>query len=257
MKAVILAGGKGTRLGDITSITPKPMVKIGLKPILWHIMMIYYTHGIKDFIVCSGYLGSQIKEYVDSLMRTTASLEKQVAADGKRISRSDNLDWNIKVVDTGLETMTGGRLSAIKDYLDDDKPFLMTYGDGLANVDLSAQIKYHTEKKKLVTLTAVNPPPRFGALKISNGLVAEFSEKALNSSARINGGFFVIEKKALDYITHPMMPWEEEPLSKIAQEGQLAAFIHDGFWQPMDLSKEVTLLTDLWNSSKAPWKIWQ
>lgn len=256
MKAVILAGGRGTRLGEISSIKPKPMVQIGNKPILWHIMKLYSSYNIKDFIICAGYLGHEIKDYFSKFLLNNSDVEIDLSNKSiNYLSNSDNEDWKIKIIDTGLETLTGGRLIKIKNYLNDDEPFFLTYGDGLANINMYNLLKFHNSNNKLVTMSAVFPPPRFGSLEIKDQIVTEFSEKNLGDIGRINGGFFVCEKKSLDFIKSDQ-PWESEPLRKLSKENELMAYLHDGFWQPMDTMRERDYLETLWKTNKAPWRVW-
>jgi len=233
MKAVILAGGYGTRISEESHLLPKPMIEIGGKPILWHIMKIYSTYKIDDFVICLGYKGDQIKEYFD---------------------RFDFTPWNIQLVDTGEDTMTGGRLKRIQDRIDDT--FCVTYGDGLSDLDINGLISFHKEKKSLVTLTAVHPPERFGVLNLSGDYVTEFHEKHSGQSSWINGGFFVFEPGIFDYLQDDLTILEKTPLETLAKEKKLAAFKHDGFWYPMDTLRDKKYLENLWSSNKAPWKIW-
>ena len=256
MKAVILAGGKGTRLGEVSSLKPKPMVQIGNMPIIWHIMKLYSYYGVREFIICAGYLGDQIKDYFVNYSLYNSDLEVDMKTiRSKFLNNKKNEDWNIKIIDTGQETMTGGRLLKIKNLLDNDEPFFLTYGDGLSNVNLNDLLNFHIKSKKLVTITAVYPPPRFGSLVIKHNSVIEFSEKNTGDVGRINGGFFICEKKSLDFINKDL-PWESDPLKKLSKNGELMAFEHDGFWQPMDTMRERDILEDLWNTNKAPWKVW-
>ena len=256
MKAVILAGGRGTRLGEITSLKPKPMVEIGNRPIIWHIMKLYSFYGVKDFIICAGYLGHELKDYFVNFSLHNSDIEVNLSSQKiNYLSNNNNEDWNVKIIDTGQETMTGGRLIKIKDFLEDDKPFFLTYGDGLSNVNIKELLNFHKKSKKLVTMTAVYPPPRFGSLDIKNNSVTQFSEKNIGDIGRINGGFFVCEKKSIDYIESDQ-PWESNPLKKLSKSGQIMAFEHDGFWQPMDTLRERDILQELWVKNKAPWKVW-
>ena len=233
MKAVILAGGYGTRISEESHLKPKPMIEIGGKPILWHIMKIYSVHKINDFVICLGYKGDQIKEYFD---------------------RFDFTPWNIQLVDTGEDTMTGGRLKRIQDHIDDT--FCATYGDGVSDVDINRLISFHKEKKSLATLTAIHPPERFGVLNLSGDYVTEFHEKHRGESSWINGGFFVFEPKIFDYLQHDSTVLEKTPLETLAKEQQLTSFKHNGFWYPMDTLRDKNHLEKLWASEKAPWKIW-
>ena len=233
MKCVILAGGYGTRISEESHMKPKPMIEIGGKPILWHIMKIYSVHKINDFVICLGYKGDQIKEYFD---------------------RFDFTPWNIQLVDTGEDTMTGGRLKRIQDHIDDT--FCATYGDGVSDVDINRLISFHKEKKSLATLTAIHPPERFGVLNLSGDYVTEFHEKHRGESSWINGGFFVFEPKIFDYLHDDSTVLEKTPLETLAKEQQLTAFKHNGFWHPMDTLRDKNHLEKLWASGNTPWKIW-
>jgi len=233
MKAVILAGGYGTRISEESHLKPKPMIEIGGKPILWHILKIYSNYDINEFIICCGYKANKIKEYFD---------------------RSDSESWNIQLVDTGLDTMTGGRLKRIQDYVDDT--FCVTYGDGLSNIDINNLISFHREKKSLATLTAIHPPERFGVLNLSGDYVTEFHEKHSGESSWINGGFFVFEPEIFDYLRDDSTVLEKTPLETLAKEKKLSAFKHNGFWHPMDTLRDKKHLENLWSSKKAPWKTW-
>jgi len=233
MKAVILAGGYGTRISEESYLKPKPMIEIGGKPILWHILKIYSNYDINEFIICCGYKANKIKEYFD---------------------RSDSESWNIQLVDTGLDTMTGGRLKRIQDYVDDT--FCVTYGDGLSDIDINRLISFHKEKKSLATLTAIHPPERFGVLNLSGDYVMEFHEKHGGQDSWINGGFFVFEPGIFDYLQDDFTVLEKTPLETLAKEKKLAAFKHNGFWHPMDTLRDKKHLENLWASNNAPWKIW-
>ena len=233
MKAVILAGGFGTRISEESHLKPKPMIEIGGKPILWHIMKTYSVHNINDFVICLGYKGGLIKEYFEKL---------------------DSTLWNIELVDTGERTMTGGRIKRIQKYIDD--AFCLTYGDGLSNVDINSLVSFHREKKSTATLTAIHPLERFGVLNISEDYVTEFHEKHSGESSWINGGFFVFEPEIFDYLQDDSTVLERTPLETLAKKNQLTAFRHDGFWHPMDTLREKKQLENLWESQKAPWKIW-
>ena len=233
MKAVILAGGHGTRISEESNIIPKPLIEIGGKPILWHIMKIYSAYKIDDFIICLGYKGEKIKEYFEQF---------------------DSKLWNIQLIDTGLDTMTGGRLKRIQDKI--DNTFCMTYGDGVSDVNLNNLLTFHKEKKSLATLTAIHPPERFGVLNLSGDYVTEFHEKHTGESSWINGGFFVFEPEIFDYLQNDSTVLERAPLETLAKEQKLAAFKHNGFWHPMDTLRDKKHLEDLWTSEKAPWKTW-
>ena len=257
MKAVILAGGRGTRLGQLSSIKPKPMVEIGNRPIIWHIMKLYSHYGVKEFIICAGYLGYQIKDYFINYSNNVSDVKINLNKNSiEYINKKERLNWEISIIDTGQETMTGGRLLKIKEFLDDNTPFFMTYGDGLADINLSKLLDFHKKSKKLVTMTAVYPPPRFGSLVIENNLVTKFSEKNIGDVGRINGGFFVCEKQALKYINNKNQPWESLPLVNLSSSRELSAFLHNGFWQPMDTLRERDELEKLWKTNSAPWKVW-
>jgi glucose-1-phosphate cytidylyltransferase len=256
MKAVILAGGLGTRLSEETHDKPKPLVEIGGKPILWHIMKIYSFYGVNEFIICCGYRGSYIKEYFKNYYLKDSDVEFRLKDNQIDIVKRNSEDWKITCVDTGDSTLTGGRLKRVKEYLDPNETFLFTYGDGVGDIDIPASIKAHKENSKLATVTAVSPPARFGVLKIEGNNVIEFSEKPKNDPTWINGGFFVLEPKVIDYIEGDLVSFEEEPLKKIAKEGELTVFKHSGFWQPMDTIKEKNDLNELYDSNKAPWKVW-
>ena len=254
-KAVILAGGMGTRLSEETEIKPKPLVEIGGRPILWHIMKIYAKHGIDEFIVCLGYKGYLIKEYFSNYYLHMADVTFDLANNAMEVHRGRAENWRVTLVDTGLETMTGGRVRRVREYLGDE-PFCLTYGDGVADVDIPRLLAFHREHGKLATVTAVRPPGRFGALALDGAAVTGFREKPLGDGGWINGGFFVMEPGALDYIEGDHTTLENEPLTKLATDGQLAAFLHDGFWQPMDTIRDRNHLEKLWAGGQAPWKVW-
>ena len=256
MKAVILAGGFGTRISEETDLKPKPMVEVGGKPILWHIMKIYSSHGIKDFIICCGYRGFVIKEYFANYFLHQSDITFDMVNNTMKVHEKRAEPWKITLVDTGENTMTGGRLKQVADYIKDEEYFLFTYGDGVSDVNITDTISFHREHKKLVTLTAIYPPGRFGALKINHQQVESFQEKPRGDGALINGGFFVLSPKALDYIEDNNTIWEKDPLTKMAADGELMAFKHDGFWQPLDTLRDKNYLEDLWIKETAPWKIW-
>ena len=256
MKAVILAGGLGTRLSEETSVRPKPMVEIGGKPILWHIMKIYSAHGINDFIVCLGYKGYVIKEYFANYFLHMSDVTFNMRDNTMKVHDQRAEDWNITLVDTGDESMTGGRLRRVADYVKDEEAFCFTYGDGVSDLDISATLAFHKAHGKAATLTATFPPGRFGALDIQKGQVLNFKEKPKGDGALINGGFFVLSPTVLQYLEDDSTTWEQEPLMKLAAEGQLMAYEHPGFWQPMDTLRDKHYLEDLWQSGKAPWKSW-
>ena len=257
MKAVILAGGLGTRLSEETDVKPKPMVEIGGRPILWHIMKIYSAHGINDVIVCCGYRGYVIKEYFANYFLHMSDVTFDVANNRMEVHNKRAEPWRITLVDTGDETMTGGRLRRVREYLDGGT-FCFTYGDGVGNVDISRLIAFHREEKVLATMTAVKPPGRFGAISLEPGQrrIEAFREKPRCDGTFINGGFFELEPGAIDYIAADSTTWEKEPLEDLARSGNLAAYPHEGFWQPMDTLRDRKLLEDLWASGAAPWKVW-
>jgi len=257
MKAVILAGGFGTRISEETTVRPKPMVEIGDMPILWHIMKSFDAHGIKDFVICCGYKGFAIKEYFANYLFHTSDVTVDIRKRDVEIHRTEAEDWRVSLIDTGLETMTGGRLKRIRDYLD-DAPFCMTYGDGVSDVDLTRLIKFHKDQGCLATMTAVQPPGRFGAFSLSESeaRVQHFREKPEGDNAWVNGGFFVLDPAVFDYIDGDNTSWEREPLEQLAEEGQLCAYRHQGFWQPMDTLRDRMYLEDLWKSANPPWKSW-
>lgn len=256
MQAVILAGGRGTRLSEETGVRPKPLVEIGQEPILWHLMRYYASHGIREFIVCCGYRGEMIKDYFLGYVARHADLSVDLATGSVQLHRRSDEDWRVTLVDTGQETMTGGRLRRVRQHLDGET-FCLTYGDGLSDVDLGALIDFHQREQAIATLTAVRPPGRFGALSLPAGesRVRSFAEKPVSDSteAWINGGFFVVEPAALDLIHGDDSIWEREPLEWLAKQGQLAAFRHQGFWQPMDSLRDRQVLEELWATGRAPW----
>lgn len=257
MQAVILAGGRGTRLGEISSIKPKPMVEIGGKPIIWHILKIYHSFGINDFIICCGYKGYLIKEYFSNYFLHTNDISIDVANNKIKVVSNNAEQWKITLVDTGPNTLTGGRLKRVSDYLDKDESFCFTYGDGVADINIKELISFHNSERRLATLTAVQPPGRFGQISFQRGKVLSFEEKPKGDNNWINGGFFVLKKPVLDLIEGDQTSWESEPLNILAKEGQLSAYHHYGFWQPMDTLKDKMLLEDLWKTNSAPWKIWK
>lgn len=257
MKVVILAGGFGTRLAEETGIKPKPMVEIGGQPILWHIMKIYSAHGLDEFVICLGYKGFTIKEYFSSYALQAADVTYNFARGTSRIHRKQTEPWKVTLVETGLETMTGGRIKRAKKIIGNDT-FCLTYGDGLCDVNIKKLIDYHRKNKAFATLTAVQPPGRFGAFTLdeNEGKIRSFKEKPKGDGAWINGGFFVLEPAVFDFIKDDSTVWEQSPMERLAQEGQLSAFRHQGFWQPMDTLRDKNMLEKLWQSGKAPWKIW-
>ncbi len=257
MKAVILAGGLGTRLSEETVVKPKPMVEIGGKPILWHIMKMYSAHGINDFIICCGYKGYVIKEYFANYFLHMSDVTFHMAENRMEVHEKRAEPWNVTLVDTGDASMTGGRLKRVSEYVKDDEAFLFTYGDGVSDVDIKASIDFHKSHGKLATLTATYPPGRFGALDIKNNQILSFKEKPRGDGALINGGFFVLSPKVIDLIDNDATTWEQEPLMALAEQGQLMAYEHGGFWQPMDTLRDKHYLEELWQKGKAPWKVWE
>jgi glucose-1-phosphate cytidylyltransferase len=257
MKAVILAGGLGTRLSEETALRPKPMVEIGGKPILWHIMKMYAHHGINDFVICCGYKGYVIKEYFANYFLHMSDITFDMQANSMQVHQKRAEPWKVTLVDTGDDSMTGGRLARVAAHVKDEEAFCLTYGDGVADVDIGASIEFHRQHGKLATLTATYPPGRFGALDIQNQQVKSFKEKPRGDGALINGGFFVLSPKVLSYIQQgDSTIWEQEPLAELAQDGELMAYQHDGFWQPMDTLRDKHHLEELWASGQAPWKKW-
>ena len=254
MKAVILAGGFGTRISEESAVRPKPMVEIGGHPILWHIMKIYSAHGIGDFVICAGFKGNQIKEYFANYVLNTSDVTFDLAANEIERHASTGEGWKVTVVDTGENTMTGGRLKRIAPYVDDT--FCMTYGDCVSDVDVSALVAYHREHDVLATLTAIQPPGRFGALDLEGDRIAHFMEKPQGDGGWVNGGFFVLEPEALDYVEGDASIWEREPMQALAHEGKLAAYRHEGYWQNMDTLRDRMVLEEQWASGSPPWKIW-
>lgn len=257
MKVVLLAGGVGSRLSEETQARPKPMVEIGGNPILWHIMMMYSRHGLRDFIVCLGYRGYFIKEYFANFVMHRSDLTVDLGRGTITYDRGVQIpDWRVTLVDTGAETMTGGRLKRIGHLLSPDEPFCMTYGDGVSDIDITALVEFHRRHGLDATLTAVRPPGRYGATVVEGERVTRFEEKPAGDGGWINGGFFVLQPRVLDRIEGDPMPWEAEPLTGLAADGQLAAFQHDGFWQPMDTLRDKNQLEALWASGNPPWKTW-
>jgi len=255
MKAVILCGGKGTRLAEETELRPKPLVEIGEYPILWHIMKGLGAHGIKDFGLALGYKGDQIKDYFLNYHRHARDLSLNVSTGNVQMHDGKSDDWNVTLINTGQETQTGGRLKRLKDFIGDDTWF-MTYGDGVSNVNISELLSFHRKHGKLATVTAVHPPARFGELFLENDEVKSFKEKPQTEHGWINGGYFVLESKVLDYIEGDNTVWEKVPMERLSSEGQLMAYRHNGFWQCMDTMRDKRLLEGLWHSNKAPWKGW-
>jgi glucose-1-phosphate cytidylyltransferase len=257
MKVAILAGGLGTRFSEETDVKPKPMIEVGGRPILWHIMKYYSSFGMNDFIVCLGYRGYVVKEYFANYFLHMSDVTLDIANNKMTVHSNKAEPWTVTLVDTGPETMTGGRIKRIREYLGKED-FCLTYGDGLTNLDLAKLIEFHHSQKRLATVTAVRPPGRFGALKLSgtNGLVESFEEKPVGDGGYINGGFFVLSPKVLDLIDDEQTKWEEEPMRRLAKMGQLNAFLHDDFWQPMDTLRDKNALESLWSTGNAPWKKW-
>ena len=256
MKAVILAGGLGTRISEETATRPKPMVEIGGMPILWHIMKCYSAHGVQDFIVCCGYKGYMIKEYFANYFLHMSDVTFDMQSNAMEVHHKHVEPWRVTLVDTGEKTMTGGRLKRIRGYLG-DTDFCMTYGDGISDVDIGELLRFHASSGKLATITAVQPLGRFGTLEIKGESVRRFVEKPHGDGGWINGGFFVLSPRVIDYVDDDNTLWEGAPVERLAAEGQLGAYVHQGFWQPMDTLRDKTLLEDLWQSGKAPWKSWE
>jgi glucose-1-phosphate cytidylyltransferase len=256
MKAVILAGGLGTRISEETHLRPKPMIEIGGRPMLWHIMKLYSAHGVHEFVICCGYKGYIIKEYFANYFLHMSDITFDMTRNHMEVHQQKAEPWRVTLVDTGEETMTGGRLKRVAEYVRGEEAFCFTYGDGLSNVDIRASIAFHRAHGKLATVTAVTPPGRYGALERSGEQVVGFTEKPRGDGGLINGGFFVLAPKCIDLIEGDHVSWEGSPLTQLAVAGQLMAYEHRGFWQPMDTLREKNLLEDLWHSGKAPWKAW-
>ena len=254
-KAVILAGGLGTRLSEETESRPKPMVEIGGRPIIWHIMKIYSAHGINDFIICLGYKGYAIKEYFSNYYLHLTDVTFDIGNNTTTMHHGTVEPWKVTLIDTGAETMTGGRLKRVRQYIGDE-PFCLTYGDGVSDIDITKLIDYHNSHGRMATVTAVRPPGRFGAMDIQDGTVQGFREKPLGDGGYINGGFFVLSPKAIDYIGGDETVWEKEPMENLSRDRQMMAFHHEGFWQPMDTLRDKRHLEDLWVGGKAPWQVW-
>ena len=254
MKAVILAGGFGTRISEETSLLPKPLIQIGGKPILWHIMKMYSAYGISDFVICCGYKGYLIKEYFANYFLHNCDVTLDLSSNTIEVHEKKSESWKVTLVDTGDNTLTGGRLARVKNFIKDT--FCFTYGDGLADINLEKLIDYHKKSKKKATITAVKPPGRFGALEFEAGKVVNFNEKPKGDGFWINGGFFVLEPSVIDLISGDSCTWEQEPLKKLSQDGELNAFKHNGFWQPMDTLRDKNNLEKLWSLDQAPWKLW-
>jgi glucose-1-phosphate cytidylyltransferase len=256
MKAIILAGGLGTRLSEETTSKPKPMVEIGSRPVLWHIMKLYSYHGVNDFIVCLGYKGFMVKEYFANYFLHMSDVTFDMANNKMEIHEANAEPWRVTLVDTGENVMTGGRMKRVASYIGEDN-FCFTYGDGVADVNIKELIKFHKTQGTLATVTSVQPPGRFGELDITHGKITAFKEKPQGDGASISGGFFILSPRVLDYIKNDNTVWEKEPLEKLANEGQLSAYQHNGFWQPMDTLRDKVMLDELWASGKAPWKVWK
>jgi len=256
MKVVILAGGMGTRLNEETDRIPKPMVEIGNWPILWHIMKIYGHYGFNDFIICLGYKGYVIKEYFNNYFLHMSDVTLNLQSDTMEVHQKRAEPWRITLIDTGLDTQTGGRLKHIARYLDDG-PFCFTYGDGLSDIDIKTLVDFHKTHGKIATVTAIVPPGRFGTLRLDGNKVTNMAEKMDNENTPINGGFFVLDPKALEFISDDRTIWERGPMEALSNNGELMAFHHEGFWQPMDTLRDKILLEELWNSGNAPWKVWE
>ena len=256
MKCVILAGGFGTRFSEETNNKPKPMIKVGSMPILWHIMKIYESHNINEFIICLGYKGYVIKEYFSNYFLHRSDVTIDLNNNSLEVHRKNAEPWKITLVDTGFDSMTGGRLLNVKNYLSESESFCFTYGDGLSDINITDEIKFHESHNKIATICAVQPPNRYGVLNVDNNTVNGFLEKPSNGGW-INGGFFVLKYEAIDFIDSTKTIWEEGPLTKLSQMGELQAFYHNGFWQPMDTLRDQRYLDDLWHSDKPPWKKWE
>ncbi len=257
MKVVILAGGYGTRISEETGVKPKPMIEIGDMPILWHIMKIYSAYGINDFIICLGYKGYVIKEFFATYSLRMSDVTFDLRKNNMKVHQNGTEQWKVTLVDTGEKTMTGGRLKRVKDYIGDET-FCLTYGDGVTDLNIKELIDFHRDQKALATLTAVQPPGRFGAFNLDRNQhkISTFKEKPQGDSAWINGGFFVLEPGVMDYIEGDSIVWEREPMEKLAHDGMLSAYRHYGFWQPMDTLRDKNVLEELWQGGKAPWKVW-
>lgn len=256
MKAVLLAGGLGTRIAEESGHRPKPMIEVGGRPLLWHIMKIYAQHGVSDFIVCAGYKGYVIKEYFVNYFMHNSDLTVDLGNNDVTFHQSSAEPWRVTIVDTGEQTMTGGRLKRVRHHLSPEEPFCMTYGDGVADINIGAEIAFHRSHGKLATLTAVVPPGRYGALVLDQTRVESFIEKPPGDNAWINGGFFVLDRLAIDRVAGDTTPWELGPLESLARDDQLRAFYHRGFWQPMDTLRDKTHLESLWHENRAPWRTW-
>jgi glucose-1-phosphate cytidylyltransferase len=256
VKVVILAGGMGTRISEESFVRPKPMIEVGGSPILWHIMKLYAHHGLCDFVICLGYKGYMIKEYFMNFVLHHSDVTIDAVKNSVTYHQSNVEPWTITLVDTGETTLTGGRVKRVRNYLDPQEPFCLTYGDGLSDLDIAESIAFHRRQGKLATVTAVRPPGRYGALELDGTSVKSFVEKPPGDNAYINGGFFVLEPAVMDYIEGDTTSWESTPLEALARDGQLSAYRHSGFWQPMDTLRDKMHLEDLWKSGRAPWRVW-
>ncbi len=256
MKVVILAGGRGTRIQEESLVRPKPLIEIGSKPIIWHIMKTYSHHGFKEFVICCGYKGYLIKEYFANFSLHNSDVTIDIKKNEIKVHKNNNEDWKITLIDTGDNSLTGGRILRVKDFLDEE--FLLTYGDGVADVNINKLVEHHKANKKIATMTIVQPQGRFGVVEFdtNNNLIENFSEKLKGDGAWINGGFFVLNKKIFKYLRDDFTVWEKEPLENLSKENQLVAFKHDGFWYPMDTMRDKVYLENLWEKNKAPWKLW-
>lgn len=257
MKAVILAGGLGTRISEETHLRPKPMIEVGGMPILWHIMKIYSAHGVNEFVICCGYKGYLIKEYFANYFLHMSDVTFDMASNQMQVHQHKAEPWKVTLVDTGAETMTGGRLKRVAKYIEDEDAFCFTYGDGVSDINIGASLKFHAQHGKMATITAVSPPGRYGALERTGDKVTGFVEKPRGDGGVINGGFFVLSPTVLNWIPGDDTSWEAEPLTQLAAKGEVMAYEHDGFWQPMDTLREKNLLEELWASGQAPWKMWE
>jgi glucose-1-phosphate cytidylyltransferase len=256
MKAVILAGGLGTRISEETIVKPKPMIEVGGKPILWHILKLYSSYGVNEFIICCGYKGYLIKEYFSNYFLHMSDVTFDMQNNEMHVHENHAEPWKVTLVNTGEESMTGGRLKRVADYIKDEECFCMTYGDGVGDVDIAASIAFHRQQNTLATVTATHPQAKFGALQIEGDRVSSFQEKPTGDGGIVSGGFFVLSPKVLDYIDNDQSSWEHTPLERLASEGQLAVFRHEGFWQPMDTLRDKQYLERLWATGNAPWKNW-
>jgi glucose-1-phosphate cytidylyltransferase len=257
MKAVILAGGLGTRISEETHLKPKPMIEIGGKPILWHIMKLYSAHGVHDFVICCGYRGYIIKEYFANYFLHMSDVTFDMEHNQMEVHQRNAEPWRVTLVDTGDDTLTGGRLKRVQEYIEGEEAFCFTYGDGVADIDITAEIEFHREHGRLATVVAVQPPGRYGALHMEGSRVSGFLEKPRGDGGLINGGFFVLSPKCIGLIAGDQSSWEGGALTRLSEQGQLMAFEHNGFWQPMDTLRDKSHLEELWQSGKAPWKIWE